>query len=149
MKSLVRALTMACLGVSLMSFEAAAQAVADTLATWGRLGAWAVDCSRPPDGTNTHSLYLARTDRSAYYVRSYGDGKDTNEIETASIAADGLLVMTIAFPELKQRREVSFVRGPDGRIRAFHNRQVGGDYSVRDGNFVANGKPTPWQSKCD
>jgi hypothetical protein len=36
----------------------------------------------------------------------------------------------------------------DGSIRAIYNRDENRHYSIRDGKFVADGKPTPLQHKC-
>ena len=170
MTKLVRAVAMTCLGSWLASTGAAAQApagqpsqpapnpgfsgsttaVADTLAKWGLVGTWSVDCAGPPGRTNTHTTYTARPNRTAYYTRQWGDGGDTepNEIDTATIRDDGVLAMTETMPAFKQTREFWLLKGPDGRARALMNRQVGGDYTVRDGKFVSNGRETPWSSRC-
>ena len=38
---------------------------------------------------------------------------------------------------------------PDGSIRSVYNRGEDGSYTIRDGRFVRNGKPTPLLRKCD
>ena len=161
MTKLVHALAIACLGSWLATAEASAQApnpgfggvgptVADALAQWGLLGTWAVDCSSPPGRTNTHTTYTARPNRTAYYTRQWGDGGDTspNEIDTASVRDGGVLAITETMPSFMQTRELWLLKGPDGRARALMNRQIGGDYTVRDGKFVANGRDTPWSTRC-
>jgi hypothetical protein len=37
----------------------------------------------------------------------------------------------------------------DGRLRAIYNRSERGEYTIRDGRYVATGVPTPPQQRCD
>jgi hypothetical protein len=38
---------------------------------------------------------------------------------------------------------------PDGSVRAVYNRNERNQYSIKDGKFTANGKPTPPQHRCE
>lgn len=144
------AIVIAWLGLCLSAPSAFAQNVADVLDRWGLLGTWSVHCASPPAPSNTYTTYVARLDRSAYYTRDWGEARDTdpNDISSATIRPDGMLAMTEFMPAFNQTREIWLMKGPDGRTRAMMNRQVGGDYSVRDGRFAANNRETPWSSRC-
>jgi hypothetical protein len=141
----VRALVVA--GLLISTELAPAQSAADTLRKWGLLGTWALDCSQPPSRQNSHLTYRATRDGRASHDRAFGDTQDANEVLASTIAADGSLTLRVRFPSLSQTREFSFIKGADGRIRAMSNR-AGGDYSVKNGKFISNGLPTPWQTRC-
>jgi hypothetical protein len=145
-----RSLVLACLGLGFCSPLAHAQDVADVLTRWGLLGTWSVDCASPPGRSNTYTTYVARFDRSAYYTREWGEARDTdpNDINAATILPDGMLLLREFMPAFNQTREMWLVKGADGRTRAMMNREVGGQYTVRDGRFAANGRETPWSSRC-
>jgi hypothetical protein len=38
---------------------------------------------------------------------------------------------------------------PDGTMRAMYNRNQNGKYTIRNGKFTANGRPTPSQHRCN
>ena len=63
---------------------------------------------------------------------------------------DGSLELVVNFNAFKQTRQFVFVHGPNNALRAVYNRDVdSGSLSIRDGKFVSNGEPTPWQYRCD
>jgi hypothetical protein len=41
------------------------------------------------------------------------------------------------------------IHQPDGTVRAMYNRDEKNQYSIKDGKFTSNGKPTPPQHKCE
>jgi len=70
------------------------------------------------------------------------------DVIAAEISADKLLNLRVFFPKLKQTREYGLRMQADGSIRAFYNRDQKGNYSIRNGLFSANGRPTPPNYKC-
>ena len=131
------------------ALHGAAIAQASTLVEWRLAGRWAVDCASPPSRGNTHSSYQTRPDGSAFHTRNYGEGESApNEILRASALGDGSILLLIDFPDLNHKRELVFARRADGRIQAFSNRELDGNYTVRDGRLVSGGAAMPWQTRC-
>lgn len=84
-----------------------------------------------------------------FHDREFGDTRDSNAITSAKTKADGTFEVVVNFAGLSQTRQFSFMKASDGRIRAMSNRDVKtNEYSVVDGKFTSNGKPTPWQAHC-
>jgi len=135
-----------------LALPAAAQTdpPAEVLAKWGMLGTWAVDCSLPPSRANGYSTYEAEGTSDAVLRRDFGAElvRDRSQIQSARIAADGMLHMTINLASISQVRTNVFMKvGADG-MRAFENRGADGSYTVRDGKFLHNGAPTLPQYRC-
>ena len=59
-----------------------------------------------------------------------------------------MLNLRVSFPSLKQTRELGLMMQPDGTMRAIYNHNQKNEYSIKDGNFTANGSPTRPQHKC-
>ena len=57
--------------------------------------------------------------------------------------------LEVYFPTIKQKREYGLMMLSDGRLRAISNRSENGEYSIKDGKFVATKKPTPAQQRCE
>ena len=133
-----------------LAFQASAGTITETASKWGLIGPWSLDCSLPPDrGRGTVLSYvIVRGDR-LMHRRNFGDDKDENEVVGAAVSADGVLNLRVFFPVMKQTREYGLMRQPDGTMRAVYNRDQKGEYSIRDGKFIANGNPTPPQHKCN
>ncbi len=164
-----RVLTTICLGL-LIPTVASAEAIAATLNQWGLIGATAKDCAKPASPSNAHNSYIVRADASVYYAPNYGRGNDSLnsfELEAATIEPSGAIVLRVTrpdktlgtgttqimgsagrFTDSNKSREWTLIKGSDGRIRTMSNREVGGDYSVRDGKLVTNGAETPWYTSC-
>jgi hypothetical protein len=163
------ALTTVCLGL-LIPTAASAESVAAMLNQWGLIGTTAIDCAKPASGSNAHNSYIARPDASVYNARNYGSGNDplnSFELEAANIEPSGAIVLRVTRSEKTRGiaqvmgsagrftedstkpREWTLTKGADGRIRMMSNREVGGDYSVRDGKLVTNGAETPWYTSCN
>jgi hypothetical protein len=127
-----------------------AETIAETAKQWGLIGPWSLDCSLPPDhakGT-VLSYEIADGDR-LLHRRDFGDSQDEGEVLSATISGDGVLNLRVYLPSVKQTREYGMMRLPDGSIRAVYNRDEKNHYSIKDGKFTANGKPTPPQHKCE
>jgi len=141
-----RACCLACFCL-ILSHTASAQSAADNIQTWGLLGTWAVDCSKPPTQQTSLITYAIRQGE-AVQLRDFGDAQDDNEVLSAAHAADGTIELRIRFPKIGQTREFTMMKGPGGRIRATVNRGPDGSYTIQNGLFVASRAPTPWQTRC-
>lgn len=129
---------------------AGAETLAATVEQWGLLGSWAVDCAARPDRDKGALLtYEIRKDGRVMYRRNFGEAKDENEVVSATVNAEGLLDVMVFFPALHQTREFGLLLQKDGSLRAIYNRSERGEYTIRDGKYVATGAPTPVQQRCD
>ena len=127
-----------------------AETLAATVEQWGLLGSWAIDCAVSPDRDKGARLtYEIRGDGRVMYRRNFGDAKDENEVVSATVNAEGLLNLMVYFPSLRQTREFGLMLAEDGSLRAIYNRSERGEYTIRDGKYVATGAPTPAQQRCD
>jgi len=127
-----------------------AETLTATVEQWGLLGSWAVDCAARPDRDKGALLtYEIRTDGRVMYRRNFGDARDENEVVSATVNADGLLNVMVYFPSLRQAREFGLRLAKDGSLRAIYNRSERGEYTIRDGKYIATGAPTPMQQRCD
>jgi hypothetical protein len=146
---LSRWITAAPLWVALTS-TAGAEPLAATVEQWGLLGSWAIDCSLQPDRDKGARLaYEVLKDGRVMYRRNFGEAKDENEVVSATINAEGLLNVMVYFPSLRQTREFGLLLLKDGGLRAIYNRSERGEYTIRDGKYIATGAPTPAQQRCD
>ena len=132
-----------------LTLKASAETVAETARAWGLIGAWSLDCSLAPDrGKGAVLAYEIASGDRVVHRRNFGDASDESEVITADVSGDGVLNLRVFFPQLKQIREYGFAMQPDGTMRAMYNRNQNNQYTIRDGKFTANGKPTPPQHKC-
>jgi hypothetical protein len=132
-----------------LTLNASAETVAETARAWGLIGAWSLDCSITPDrGKGAVLAYEIASGDRVVHRRNFGDASDESEVITADVSGDGMLNLRVFFPKLKQTREYGFAMQPDGTMRAMYNRNQNNQYTIRDGKFTANGKPTPPQHKC-
>jgi hypothetical protein len=129
---------------------AEAETLSATVEQWGLLGSWAVDCAARPDRDKGALLtYEIRKDGRVMYRRNFGDARDESEVVSATVNAEGLLNVMVYFPSLKQTREFGLLLSKQGSLRAIYNRSERGEYTIRDGKYVATGAPTPPQQRCD
>ncbi|WP_128929173.1 hypothetical protein [Bradyrhizobium guangxiense] len=127
-----------------------AETLAATVEQWGLLGSWAVDCAAQPDRDKGALLtYEIRKDGRVMYRRNFGDARDENEVVSATVNAEGLINVMVYFPSLHQAREFGLRLAKDGSLRAIYNRSERGEYTIRDGKYIATGAPTPTQRRCD
>ena len=130
--------------------SARADTLAATVEQWGLLGSWAVDCAARPDRDKGALLtYEIRKDGRVMYRRNFGDARDESEVVSATVNAEGVLNVMVYFPSLKQTREFGLLLSKQGSLRAIYNRSERGEYTIRDGKYVATGAPTPPQQRCD
>jgi len=135
-----------------VAFEpaAGAESLAATVEQWGLLGSWAIDCAvRPERDKGALLIYEIRKDGRVMYRRNFGETKDENEVVSATVSADGLLNVMVYFPLLQQTREFGLLLSKQGSLRAIYNRSERGEYTIRDGKYIATGAPTPAQQRCD
>ena len=143
----IRVLAFVLIGV-LAGSAARAETVAEAAQRWGLIGVWRVDCAAPPSASNTESRYVVKDGRLVL-DRDYGTNRDSNPVLLATVKPDGALELLVNFTAFSQVRQFAFMKGSDGRKRAWYNRNVDTDeYTVVDGKFTENGNPTPWQIRC-
>jgi hypothetical protein len=149
MRYMSRWMTAALLWIAFASVTRA-ESLAATVEGWGLLGSWSVDCALPP-GRNTGALltYEINKDGRVMYRRNFGEAKDESEVVSATVNREGLLNLMVFFPSLHQTREFGLLLSKDGSLRAIYNRSERGEYTIRDGKYVATGAPTPPQRRCD
>lgn len=129
---------------------AGAETLVATVEQWGLLGSWAVDCAaRPGRDKGALLTYEIRKDGRVMYRRDFGEARDENEVVSATVNAEGLLNVMVYFPSLRQAREFGLLLSKDGSLRAIYNRSERGEYTIRDGKYIATGAPTPAQQRCD
>lgn len=133
-----------------LTLNASAETVAETARAWGLIEAWSLDCSVAPDrGEGAVLAYEIASGDRVVHRRNFGATTDESEVVTAKVSGDGMLNLRVFFPKLKQTREYGFAMQPDGTMRAMYNRNQKGQYTISNGNFTANGNPTPSQHKCN
>jgi hypothetical protein len=134
-----------CLGASI----AQAETIAETVTNWGLIGAWSLDCALPKDrGKGTLLIYEATADGGVIHVRDFGDAREENKVLSASVSRDGMLNLRVFFPALKQTNELGFVKLTDGSVRVMYSRNDKNHYSIKDGKFTIDGRPTSLQRRC-
>lgn len=132
-----------------LGLPALADDAAEIARQWGLIGTWAVDCAKSvqPGHGNVITYEVSATGRLIY--RRDLDAADTNEVTDVQIDGDHSLVLSITMPRYSQTRDNGIDKLDDGSIRSTFNRGRDGSYTIRDGRFVATGKPTPRLRKCD
>lgn len=148
MLALTRRLAVALFALLAATEAVPAQTIADTARTWGLLGTWRLDCSKPLSSSNPDLKYVVR-DGKVHHDREFGNTRDSSLVASLKAKSDGTLEIIVNFTSLSQVREFTFTKGAENRIRATSNRDVNTNtYSVRNGKFIANGNDTPWQTRC-
>jgi len=119
----------------------------EALQRWGIFGTWAADCSKVPARDNVYETFVSRSN-DASLDRDGGGFKDSSRILSASLTSDGMIEMFIEFRSISQTRVNVFLKGPDGRKRAFTNHDSKGSYSIRSGRFINGGQESKWMTRC-
>ena len=141
-------LVLAALLASTVVAPASADDVADVARDWGLIGTWGIDCAKPPKkGQGNTISYEVTSSGSLIYRRDF-DASDNNHVTQARVEPDRTLLLSIVMPQFNQTRENGIAMQPDGSIHTDFSRGEDGSYTIRDGRFVANGKPTPALRKC-
>lgn len=145
------ALLLVALADSAGAQTAAQRQVVEVIGSWGLIGEWSLDCSKPPSQQNGYLNYVVRDPGIAVHVRNFGDNEDSHEVLGARLVGDGELELTVRFRfnDGAQTRQWVLIKRGD-RVRAISNVNLqNGTYSIRDGRFVHNGAETRWQSRCN
>ena len=137
------------LALCLSASQASAETIAQTVTKWGLIGAWSLDCALPKDrDRGARLIYETTAHGGVTHVRDFGDAKEKNKVISAKVSKDGMLNLRVLFPAMKQIREMGFIKLGDDSIRAMYNRDDKNHYIIKDGEFVADGRPTQVQHKC-
>jgi hypothetical protein len=132
-----------------MASDGMAETAADTVHKWGLIGSWSRDCSLQAERNNDSFLaYEIVRDSRVVFRRNFGDHAEESEVVAAEVSADGMLNLRVLFPGPKQILESGLMMQSDGSMRAMYTRSPQGEYTIRDGKFIASGAPTPPLRKC-
>lgn len=118
---------------------------------WGLLGTWATDCSTSPSRQNAYLGYKRGADRRLIHFRDFGDARDETPVLATEILGDGTLAITASFRTEAgdQTRRWIIKRVTADSYQALENRRVdNGQYTIKDGVLVHNGKAPPVVSRC-
>ncbi|WP_423963458.1 hypothetical protein [Bradyrhizobium sp.] len=133
-----------------LAWPAAAQdSMANELSQWGLIGPWSLDCALPPDHDKGAVLDYEIEGADVINRRDFGDAKDEGKVISATVSKDGMLNLRVFYASVKQTREYGLMMQPDGTLRAMYNRNDKKQYTIKNGKFTADGKPTPAQHKCE
>lgn len=149
----MRPVSLAFLAMMLSLGAAQADSTSDTVAKFGLIGEWAIDCTVDPGPNLKGRLkYTIGKKGDIVHIRNFGDRTATDYVKSARITPEGWLELKVYFPELEkgaQNRTFALAKQPDGTLRAMYNRAENGDRTIVDGKFTANGNDTPKQTKCN
>jgi hypothetical protein len=140
---------MVSLSVLIAASVAEAASDSDALARAGLLGAWAVDCSKPPDQKNPYQLFAPS--KSGYPTRTLrmGDPKldRTSELHNVTVLGDHRVKFRMMGKTGDNRDIVVVV--DDNRHRSLEAVDLQGKKYVADGKLTgASSGETPWFQKC-
>jgi hypothetical protein len=142
------AILLAC-AVSALVRPAMADSLEGTLAGFGLLGRWAVDCGAAPSTDNPYGLYRMLSPHEAELLYDFGPQFEPH-----------VHIITFAEPvagnrlRLKQldRQDGSYLETVlqrlNGRIQNVSVVQSDGKVVVKDGIYTANGSPAVWLERC-
>jgi hypothetical protein len=149
MSTLLRYAALAVLGMLVVPGAVFAQSGAQIARSWGLVGAWQVDCDSAPDDRNPVYVYVVRGGQ-LYVDRDFGaDSRDSSAITDVARTPEGAIRYVINFTELKQMRQHTNIRAPDGRMRTYSNKNLTtGEASVVDGKYTSNGQVSQWMTRC-
>jgi hypothetical protein len=141
----------------------AQETAAKTASTWGLLGIWRKDCSKPASESNTEQRYLIK-DGKLFEDRELGKSlRDSTPITSATIKPDGSIEL-VYHPGSTTWQKV-LIKGKDtnDRYRVTSNKRLTSNKvasnldTVIDGKFTnaafsgtvaLGGKPTSWITRC-
>ncbi len=127
---------------------ATADSDADGVIGFGLLGAWAVDCRRPPSADNPHAFFAISTPGQPTETIDMGPGvRLTADLRNVHrIAPDRLALLYVGTP---QGRSFDIVLVKVGeRFRSEQSVGSDGVALIKDGKFVFGGEPTPLFESC-
>ena len=128
---------------ALTAGTASAATPADIAREWGLIGRWATDCAANLHAKNSVAYEITKEGRLTYRTDR------VHEIADVRIGENHMLILHTVFPEFRQTRENGIVLQADGTLRSIYNRDDAGNYTVRDGRFVASGGETSGLHRCE
>jgi hypothetical protein len=138
------------LAFCLSASSASAETIAKIVTKWGLIGGWSLDCALPKErGRGALLIYKTTADGGVTHVRDFGEAKEENKVISAKVSRDGMLSLRVLFSAMKQIREMGFIKLNDDSIRTMYNRDDKNNYSIKDGEFTDDGRPTEVLHKCE
>jgi hypothetical protein len=132
--------------VLLLHSSATAGPDGDALIEFGLLGAWAIDCTKPPSRANMHVTFAIRNGLPTRTVRINGVF-ETMEMRELRVLAPDRLTYYLHGPT----KESSFnmmVAKIGEEIRSHETVRADGLAIIKNGKFVASGEPTRMFQRC-
>lgn len=144
----IAVLLMAILAVTTIR-PALADPLEATLAKFGLLGVWAVDCGAAPSTENPYALYRALSPHEAEVQYDFGPRFElqTRVITFAESVGGNRLRLRHIDRQDGISREVVIQRLGD-RIQNFSVVQGDGKVIVKNGIYAVNGRPAVWLEQC-
>ena len=150
-RSKTAGLIAAALFATFYNTQVCARSGAQIAAEWGLLGTWRSDCAKPVSQYDGELIYVVRNGQ-LFHNRNFGDDLvDSHQVSDVRLGPDGSINLKIKFTSISppQTREMTTIKGADGRIRTITNRHVElNEYVIKDGKFLHNGKSSEWQTRC-
>jgi hypothetical protein len=149
--SLRTLLLAAALALALPAAAPAQTSPSDVMRSFGMLGTWATDCSRPSGDDNFYTVYAAMPDgnvRRTYY----------NTPDRAKAYNEYLITRAIRLPadQLSYRQEgsvdhdkIDVILLKDGnQYKIWSSVRENGEVLVENGKYPKSGADSPWQARC-
>ncbi|MGL9620144.1 hypothetical protein QRQ56_19185 [Bradyrhizobium sp. U531] len=141
---------LALLILALMAGSAGAATPAEIVRKWGLIGRWAIDCAVPVQrGANNGVAYEITREGRLIYRQDPADRDRGYEVVEVTRGENNMLILHTEFPNFQKTRENGIVLQADGTLRSIYNRDEAGNYTVRDGRFVASGRETLGLHRCE
>jgi hypothetical protein len=131
-----------------LALPASAESISTIVERWGLIGDWSADCARPADRGAGIKIAFVIDGGGVVERRDFGEGQDEIDVLSATVANDGVLQIRVFLRSSKKHRYLGLARGSDGALRTVYNRDESGQYTVKEGKFVANGNPAPPLHRC-
>ena len=128
---------------------ARADEVADVATKWGLIGTWRLNCGRPA-GPQNPGVAFSVQDGKVIEERDSGETRLSGEVKSAAIRPDSALILVIAYPAIRQTREIIEIRyGRDTRrIQSDRNLETN-EHAVENGRFTGSDEMTPAVQLCE
>jgi len=130
----------------LLVASATADSDVDALIEFDLLGAWAVDCAKPPSRANLHVAFAIRNRTPTRTVRANGSS-ETMVMRNLRITAPDRLVYYLGGAS-KESSYNMMVAKIGEEIRSHETVRADGAVIIKNGKFVASGEPTRLFQRC-
>jgi opacity protein-like surface antigen len=142
-----RCVAVAALSLGLLAAPAAADSARDVFEQRGLIGTFAVDCKRPVGPMNPYTWFRALGGGRVQIDLMVGPGQRQYAYVIDRAEARGRNEVAISMVNPQLRLDLVY-RVENGRLRTVQSVQRGGSIVVGGGVFTANGRPTPWLTRC-